>query len=163
VTESALKCYIVVQGAKGGIVFLGEYKHTMDSKGRIVIPSKFRDELKQGCVITKGQDNCLQILTKINWEEEAGTIAALPKTNKTSRQIRRALFSGAIDASIDSSGKILIPENLRAYSFMSLGQPITITGSGSVIEIWATKQWKKVQVDADKAYANINELTTGGS
>lgn len=153
----------MVQGAKGGIVFLGEYKHTMDSKGRVVIPSKFRDELKQGCVITKGQDNCLQILTKGNWEEEAATIAALPKTNKTSRQLMRSLFSGAVDASIDSSGKILIPENLRAYSQMNLGQPITITGSGSVIEIWATKQWKKVQLEADKAYANINELTTGGS
>ncbi len=153
----------MVQGAKGGIVFLGEYKHTMDSKGRVVIPSKFRDELKQGCVITKGQDNCLQILTKGNWEEEADKIAALPKTNKTSRQLIRSLFSGAIDATIDSSGKILIPENLRGYSQMNLGQSITITGSGSLIEIWSTKQWKKVQLEADKAYANINELTTGGS
>ena len=67
----------MVQGAKGGIVFLGEYKHTMDEKGRIVIPSRFRDELKQGCVVTKGQDNCLQILTNKSWKEEAGSVAAL--------------------------------------------------------------------------------------
>ena len=146
---------------KGGIVFLGEYKHTMDEKGRIVIPSRFRDELKQGCVVTKGQDNCLQILTKKSWKEEAGSVAALSKTNKTSRQIARSLFSGAIDVSLDSAGKILIPENLRAYSFIKSGESITITGSGSVIEIWSTKQWKKVQLEADKAFANLNELTGG--
>ena len=146
---------------KGGIVFLGEYKHTMDEKGRIVIPSRFRDELKQGCVVTKGQDNCLQILTNKSWKEEAGSVAALSKTNKTSRQIARSLFSGAIDVSLDSAGKILIPENLRVYSFIKSGESITITGSGSVIEIWSTKQWKKVQLEADKAFANLNELTGG--
>ena len=151
----------MVQGAKGGIVFLGEYKHTMDEKGRIVIPSRFRDELKQGCVVTKGQDNCLQILTTKSWKQEAGSVAALSKTNKTSRQIARSLFSGAIDVSLDSAGKILIPENLRAYSFIKSGESITITGSGSVIEIWSTKQWKKVQLEADKAFANLNELTGG--
>ena len=112
-------------------MFLGEYKHTMDEKGRIVIPSRFRDELKQGCVVTKGQDNCLQILTNKSWKEEAGSVAALSKTNKTSRQIARSLFSGAIDVSLDSAGKILIPENLRAYSFIKSGESITITGSGS--------------------------------
>ena len=56
-------------------MFLGEFQHTMDSKGRVVIPSKFREELQQGCVITKGQDNCLQILTKDNWENEASKMA----------------------------------------------------------------------------------------
>ena len=63
--------------------------------------------------------------------------------------------------SLDSAGKILIPENLRAYSFIKFGESITITGSGSVIEIWSTKQWKKVQLEADKAFANLNELTGG--
>ena len=159
--ESVILCKEVVQGMKGGKVFLGEYKHTMDAKGRIVIPSRFRDELKQGCVVTKGQDNCLQILTNKAWKEEANTVAGLSKTNKTSRQIARSLFSGAIDVALDSAGKILIPENLRLYSFMKYGEPITITGSGSVIEIWATKQWKKVQLEADKAFANLNELTGG--
>ena len=152
---------LVVQGTKGGIVFLGEYKHTMDSKGRIVIPSKFRDELKQGCVVTKGQDNCLQILTRKSWKNEAESMAGLSKTNKTSRQIMRSVFSGAVDTSIDSAGKILIPETLREYAYMRLGEAISITGSGPVIEIWSTKQWKKVQIEADKAFANLNELTVG--
>jgi len=106
----------VVQGTKGGEVFLGEYKHTMDSKGRIVIPSKFRKELQQGCVVTKGLDNCLQILTKKNWNQESEKMASLPSTDKTSRQLRRALFSGAVDSSLDSAGRIQIPENLRMYS-----------------------------------------------
>ena len=106
----------MVQGTKGGEVFLGEYKHTMDSKGRIVIPSKFRKELQQGCVVTKGLDNCLQILTKKNWNQESEKMASLPSTDKTSRQLRRALFSGAVDSSLDSAGRIQIPENLRMYS-----------------------------------------------
>ena len=90
-------------------MFLGEFQHTMDSKGRVVIPSRFRDELQQGCVITKGQDNCLQILTKSNWELESSKMASLPSTDKTSRQLRRALISGAIDANIDTAGRFSIP------------------------------------------------------
>ena len=151
----------MVQGTKGGIVFLGEYKHTMDSKGRVVVPSKFREELQQGCVITKGLDNCLQILTLKSWSEESESIASLPKTDKTARQFRRALFSGAVDGNLDTAGKLLIPENLRMYSDISIGDDVTITGSGSVIEIWATRRWKKIQAEADKAYANINEVKGG--
>ena len=139
-------------------VFLGEYKHTMDSKGRVVIPSKFRKELQQGCVVTKGLDNCLQILTKKNWNQESEKMASLPSTDKTSRQLRRALFSGAVDSSLDSAGRIQIPENLRAYSAISENDDVTVTGSGPVIEIWATKTWKKIQSDSDNAFANINEV-----
>ena len=105
-------------------MFLGEFQHTMDSKGRVVIPSKFRDELQQGCVITKGQDNCLQILTKSNWEEEAMKMASLPSTDRTSRQLRRALFSGAIDVKIDSAGRVQIPENLRVYSGIDINEEV---------------------------------------
>ena len=148
----------MVQGTKGGKVFLGEYKHTMDSKGRVVIPSKFRKELQQGCVVTKGPDNCLQILTKKNWNQESEKMASLPSTDKTSRQLRRALFSGAVDSSLDSAGRIQIPENLRMYSNIKENDDVTVTGSGPVIEIWATKTWKKIQSDSDDAFANINEV-----
>ena len=110
----------MVQGTKGGKVFLGEYRHTMDSKGRVVIPSKFRKELQQGCVVTKGLDNCLQILTKKNWNQESEKMASLPSTDKTSRQLRRALFSGAVDSSLDSAGRIQIPENLRASANLAV-------------------------------------------
>ena len=139
-------------------MFLGEFQHTMDSKGRVVIPSKFRDELQQGCVITKGQDNCLQILTKSNWEEEAMKMASLPSTARTSRQLRRALFSGAIDVKIDSAGRVQIPENLRVYSGIDINEEVTVTGSGPVVEVWSTRSWKKIQNEADQAFANINEV-----
>ena len=138
-------------------VFLGEFRHTMDSKGRVVIPSKFRKELQQGCVVTKGLDNCLQVLTTKNWLDESEKMASLPSTEKTSRQLRRALFSGAIDSKLDSAGRIQIPENLRKYSEIGINDDVTVTGSGPVIEIWSTKVWKKIQNDADKAFANINE------
>ena len=139
-------------------MFLGEFQHTMDSKGRVVIPSKFRARLQQGCVVTKGQDNCLQILTKKTWEEEASKMASLPSTDRTSRQLRRALFSGAIDVKIDSAGRIPIPENLRDYSGIDLNEEVTVTGSGPVVEVWSTRSWKKIQKEADQSFANINEV-----
>ena len=143
---------------KADKVFLGEFQHTMDSKGRVVIPSKFREELQQGCVITKGQDNCLQILTKDNWENEASKMASLPSTDRTSRQLRRALFSGAVDVKIDSAGRVQVPENLRAYSGIDINEEVTVTGSGPVVEVWSTRSWKKIQNEADHAFANINEV-----
>ena len=143
---------------KADKVFLGEYKHSMDSKGRVVIPSKFRKELQQGCVVTKGLDNCLQVLTKKNWNEESERMASLPSTDKTARQIKRALFSGAVDSNLDSAGRIQIPENLRNYSEIGINDDVTVTGSGPVIEIWSSKVWKKIQDDSDKAFANINQV-----
>ena len=125
-------------------VFLGEFRHTMDSKGRIVIPSKFRKELQQGCVVTKGLDNCLQVLTKGNWLDESEKRSSLPSTDKTSSLLRRAVFSVAIDSKLDSAGRIQIPENLRKYSEIGINDDVTVTGSGPVIEIWTTKVWKKI-------------------
>ena len=139
-------------------VFLGEYQHIMDSKGRVVIPSKFRRELQQGCVVTKGQDNCLQILTKKNWTSLSEEMVELPVTEKSSRQLRRAIFSGAIDVKIDSAGRVQIPENLRVYSGIDINEDVTVTGSGPVVEVWSTKSWKKIQNEADQAFANINEV-----
>ena len=139
-------------------VFLGEYQHTMDSKGRVVIPSKFRRELQQGCVVTKGQDNCLQILTKKSWSLLSERMADLPVTEKSSRQLRRAIFSGAVDSKLDSAGRIQIPENLRDYSSIPINGDVTVTGTGNTIEIWSSKVWKKIQNEADHKFANINEV-----
>ena len=139
-------------------MFLGEYQHIMDSKRRVVIPSKFRRELQQGCVVTKGQDNCLQILTKKSWTSLSGEMVDLPVTEKSSRQLRRAIFSGAVDSKLDSAGRIPIPENLRKYSQIDINDEVTVTGIGNAIEIWSSKMWKKVQNDADNEFANINEV-----
>jgi MraZ protein len=130
----------------------------MDSKGRVVIPSKFRRELQQGCVVTKGQDNCLQILTKKSWTSLSEEMVDLPVTEKSSRQLRRAIFSGAVDSKLDSAGRIPIPENLRKYSQIDINDEVTVTGIGNAIEIWSSKMWKKVQNDADNEFANINEV-----
>jgi MraZ protein len=130
----------------------------MDSKGRVVIPSKFRTRLQQGCVVTKGQDNCLQILTKKSWTSLSEEMVDLPVTEKSSRQLRRAIFSGAVDSKLDSAGRIPIPENLRKYSQIDINGEVTVTGIGNAIEIWSSKMWKKVQNDADNEFANINEV-----
>ena len=143
---------------KADKVILGEYQHIMDSKGRVVIPSKLRKELQQGCVVTKGQDNCLQILTKKSWTSLSEEMVDLPVTEKSSRQLRRAIFSGAVDSKLDSAGRIPIPENLREYSQIDINGEVTVTGIGNAIEIWSSKMWKKIQDDADHEFANINEV-----
>jgi len=85
-------------------------------------------------------------------------MASLPSTDRTSRQLRRALFSGAIDVKIDSAGRVQIPENLRVYSGIDINEEVTVTGSGPVVEVWSTRSWKKIQNEADQAFANINEV-----
>ncbi len=137
-------------------VFLGEYQHTMDSKGRVVIPSKFRRELQQGCVVTKGQDNCLQILTKKSWSLLSERMADLPVTEKSSRQLRRAIFSGAVDSKLDSAGRIQIPENLRDYSGIPINGDVTVTGTGNTIEIWSSKVGKNTN-EADHEFAILTK------
>ena len=82
----------------------------------------------------------------------------LPVTEKSSRQLRRAIFSGAVDSKLDSAGRIPIPENLRKYSQIDINDEVTVTGIGNAIEIWSSKMWKKVQNDADNEFANINEV-----
>ena len=85
-------------------------------------------------------------------------MASLPSTDRTSRHLRRALFSGATDVKIDSAGRVQIPENLRIYSGIDFNEEVTVTGSGPVVEVWSTRSWKKIQNEADQAFANINEV-----
>lgn len=140
-------------------MFLGEYSHSIDDKGRVVMPSKFRPELEDGCVITKGQDRCLYVFRADQWESEAQRVLTLPRTKRQARDFSRTFFSSAKDQTLDNAGRCQIPENLRAYA--ELGKDVTVIGVADRVEIWNPQKWETLAAEADDYYADIEEALSG--
>lgn len=120
-------------------MLLGEYNHSIDEKGRVSIPSKFRENLGQSFVVTKGLDNCLFIYSKEEWSTFETKLKDLPLTNPNARNFIRFFFSGATECDLDKQGRINIPQNLREYA--DLSKDATIVGVSTRVEIWDTKKW----------------------
>ena len=136
-------------------MFLGEYQHSLDGKGRLVLPRKFRSGLDGGCVVTKGQEHCLYVFSMDQWSAEMAKVSRLPRTDRRARNFARSFFAAATDQQLDSQGRIQLPDGLRTYA--SLEKDITIVGVAQRIEIWATLMWTEVQAEADEYYAGIEE------
>src|SRR5690606_41237688 len=109
-------CGVVGRSAGRGIwpVFMGEYRHTLDEKGRIIVPAKFRDNLGERCVITRGLDQCLFLYPESEWKNVEEKLKRLPLTQRDARAFTRFFFSGATDVEIDRQGRIMIPAGLRS-------------------------------------------------
>ncbi|MFA4942443.1 MAG: division/cell wall cluster transcriptional repressor MraZ [Patescibacteria group bacterium] len=129
-------------------MFIGEYNHTLDEKGRLAIPAKFRAILKKGAVVTKGLDNCLFLYTKEQWEKIAARFAALPISQAKSRAFARHLLAGAMDLEFDNQGRITLPEYLRQFS--SLKKKVIITGLYNHLEIWDELTWNNYKAETEK-------------
>ncbi len=129
--------------AKGGtvIMFMGEYSHTIDAKGRIIVPAKFRESLGDNFVVTKGLDNCLFVYTSEDWRKFEEKLRTLPLTNKDARKFTRFFLAGAAEMEIDKQGRILIPSVLR--EFAALEKDVVLVGVGSRIEIWDKVRWNE--------------------
>jgi MraZ protein len=123
-------------------MFLGEYEHTVDDKGRMAIPAKFRAGLAEGLVVTRGFDQNLLLYPMAIWRELAARINALPMSQPATRNLRRLLFSGAADVELDKQGRILLPANLREYAGITADS--VVTGMDSFIEIWSKDRWQAV-------------------
>ena len=122
-------------------MFKGEYTHSIDEKGRLIIPSRFREELKGGFVITRGLDGCLSIYPKTAWGNLEEKLSALPLANKSARMITRFLVSAAADCELDRQGRILIPAALREYA--KLDRDVVLAGNLERIEVWDAALWKE--------------------
>lgn len=129
--------------ANGGtvIMFMGEYSHTIDAKGRIIVPAKFRESLGDNFVVTKGLDNCLFVYTSEDWRKFEEKLRTLPLTNKDARKFTRFFLAGAAEMEIDKQGRILIPSVLR--EFAALEKDVVLVGVGSRIEIWDKARWNE--------------------
>jgi MraZ protein len=124
-------------------MFLGEFFHSIDDKGRLTLPAKFRPELGQGVVVTRGVDKCLFIFTAEEFQRIADRIGELPMTQAEGREFSRHFFSGALDVEVDKQGRILIPQNLREYAGLN-GEAI-VAGVNKRIEVWDVQAWQQVR------------------
>lgn len=122
-------------------MFMGEYSHTIDEKGRLIIPSRFRELLGEKFVLTRGLDGCLSIYPMDSWETFENKLKALPLTNKNARTFSRFFVSGATLCEFDKQGRILVPQTLR--EFAGLMKDVVVTGSLDRIEIWSKEKWSE--------------------
>ena len=132
-------------------MFIGEYTHTLDPKNRVSLPVKFRKRLGQSVVLTRGLDHCLFVYPKKEWEKEAESRAVHAGGTAAGRGLARLFLAGATEVDVDSAGRVLIPDHLRAYA--SLGVKTVIAGVASRIEIWDETAWRSytesIERDAD--------------
>jgi MraZ protein len=140
-------------------VFLGEYQHSVDSKGRLVLPSRFRDRLERGLVVTKGQERCLYVFPIDKWDQEVEQVNNLPRTDRRSRNYARSFFGSASDQQLDGQGRIQIPQPLREYA--SLAKDVVVIGVADRVEIWNVESWASVSGEADEQFAGIEEALSG--
>ncbi|MDP3997840.1 MAG: division/cell wall cluster transcriptional repressor MraZ [bacterium] len=136
-------------------MFIGEYAHTIDDKGRISVPAKFREQLKEGIVVTRGLDHCLFVYPKKEWEVLAQKLAALPISSRQSRAFARLMLAGAWDVAPDSQGRIMLPEYLRQYA--ALDKHATIAGLYNRLEIWDEDSWHNYRSQTEAASDSIAE------
>ena len=126
-------------------MFMSEYNHTVDAKGRLIIPSKFRESLGDEFVISKGMDGCLFVYANDDWKAFEEKLTSLPLINKEARQFARFFLAGAAQVEVDKQGRILLPASLR--SFANLDKDVVLVGVGSRIEIWDKEKYEALSAD----------------
>ena len=139
-------------------MFIGEYEHSVDVKGRVIMPAKLREDIGETFILTKGLDGCLFAYSQTEWTNFEEKLKTLPLTNKNAREFVRFFLSGAIECEIDKQGRFLIPSNLRDYA--KLDKEIVILGVGTRIEIWNKQTWQKdtENISADEIAENMDKL-----
>ncbi|MCR4843171.1 MAG: division/cell wall cluster transcriptional repressor MraZ [Eubacterium sp.] len=139
-------------------MFMGEFNHTIDDKGRLIVPVKFREQLGKEFVVTKGMDGCLFVYPKKAWEEFEEKLAALPITvDKDARKFVRFFLSGAAAVELDKQGRILLPSTLRAHA--GLKKDVVFTGVLDRVEIWSAENWNSYgdYEDMDEVASRMRE------
>jgi len=137
-------------------MFIGEYTHTIDGKGRLAIPYRFRKYLKQGAVVAKGLvDQCLFLYPKEEWEKLSAKLAVLPISDPKARAFSRLIFSGASEVSFDRQGRILLPSYLREYA--DLKDQGVIVGVHSRVEIWNQEKWERYKKESENAQEGLTD------
>ncbi|MBU0636636.1 MAG: division/cell wall cluster transcriptional repressor MraZ [Patescibacteria group bacterium] len=136
-------------------MFIGEYNHNLDDKGRLAVPTKFRIVLKDGAVVTRGLDNCLFLYAKKEWLELAKKLAKLPIGPANTRAFARLMLAGAMDVNFDNQGRIMLPEYLR--KFANIKKKVVIAGLYDRLEIWDETDWNKYKIGTEKKSSAIAE------
>lgn len=136
-------------------MFLGEYEHTLDGKGRLTIPSKYHSDCRPGVVVTRGFDHCLYIFTSTSWTALVSGLDNLPPNKRNTRSFIRFLCSGATDLVPDKQNRVLLPAYLR--EFAGLNVDVTVIGAYDHLEVWAADEWRKVRKEVEENAESIAE------
>ena len=136
-------------------MFMGEYQHTIDEKGRLIIPSKFRDDLGSTFVLTRGLDQCVFGYPMEEWKQLEEKLKALPFTKKDARAFTRFFFSGAAESQLDKQGRVNISLPLRNYA--QLEKECIVIGVSSRIEIWSKPVWESYYAESEASFSEISE------
>ncbi len=136
-------------------MFIGEYSHNLDEKGRLAVPKKFRQALSKGAVVTRGLDNCLFLYTTSEWKKLADKLANLPFAQANTRAFARLMLAGAMDVNLDKQGRIILPEYLR--NFADLTKQTIVAGLYNRLEIWDQKAWNEYTKKSEKESTKIAE------
>jgi MraZ protein len=136
-------------------MFIGEFSHAVDVKGRMSMPAKFRENLGESFFITKGLDHCLFVFPESEWRLFEEKLKTLPLTNKNARAFVRMFFAGATEGSFDKQGRILVPQTLREHA--DIDKEVTVIGVGERIEIWSNTNWESYNDPENISYDEIAE------
>lgn len=136
-------------------MLLGEYKHTIDEKGRVAVPAKFRQAFQGGAIVTRGLDHCLFIFGLSEWENLAKKINDLPLAQANSRAFSRLMLAGAMDVKVDVQGRVLIPDYLREYA--GIKKQVVVAGVYNRVEIWDEVAWNEYKARTESASDEIAE------
>lgn len=136
-------------------MFLGEYRHALDSKGRLIIPSKFREGLGNRLIATRGLDRCLFLYPLEEWQQLENKLKTLPLAQKEARAFVRFFFSGAVECEFDRQGRITLPPALRTYA--ALEKDVVVIGVSNRVEVWAQEEWEPYLEEASASFAEIAE------
>ncbi|TCS84423.1 division/cell wall cluster transcriptional repressor MraZ [Tepidibacillus fermentans] len=136
-------------------MFMGEFQHNIDNKGRVIIPAKFREELGNTFVITRGLDQSLFVYPQSEWKQVEQKLKSLPFTKADARKFTRFFFSGAIECELDKQGRVMIPANLREYA--ELEKECVFIGVSNRVEIWSKKLWDSYYEESEESFNEIAE------
>ena len=141
-------------------MFLGTYEPRLDDKGRLILPARYREQLAEGLVMTRGQERCLYVFPRGEFEAIHEQMRQAPLTSKQARQYLRVFLSGAADEQPDKQGRITIPANLRQYA--GLDRDVTVIGAGSRLEVWDATAWEAYLESTEQAFAEQAEEVIPG-
>jgi MraZ protein len=135
-------------------MFLGTHEPKLDEKGRIILPARFREELSNGLVITKGQERCLYVFPSNEFSAITDRLRQAPVTEKAARDYMRVMFAGAHDEVPDKQGRVTIPNGLREYA--ALEKDCVVIGANTRLEIWDSESWKSYLADREKSFSDVS-------
>jgi len=140
-------------------MFLGQFQHNLDDKGRLMIPARYRDLLAAGAYITQGFDRCLMVMTDAYFNEMYSIINSMNMADPTARMLRRLILSNAYPVEVDKIGRVLVPQNLRQFLGIESGE-LTVAGQGDYFEVWAPAEWKAQMDIVQDVQANEQRFAT---